>query len=494
MTTDPTDPIRHVILLLLENHSFDQMLGCFQQLPDYSRLEGVTKEDEKTRFNADPDGNKYYQVETRELQMNPDPRHENDMVLDQIKDGNSGFVRNLAVHAGGSSPEAKQNVMGYYPLDFLPALHRLARDFTICDHWFSSLPGPTWPNRFFALSGTSSGRVNMPRGISHPEDAKEFFQQDQETIFDRLLDAGHSYSVYFYDFPSSLLLNRQREQRHLQNYRSIDHFFEDVRDEPHFPDFCFIEPKYFGTDENDDHPPHNLMKAEKLIGDVYNAIRSNDPLWASSLLVVLFDEHGGFYDHVHPPSADPPDNQKQEYTFDQLGVRVPAILVSPWVKRGFVDTVFDHTSLLRYMTDKWSLGGLGERTAKAHSIRPTITTVRREEADTVPFIRVPYSELVPAKPELEKSASSSFQKSLESFVHYLEAGSSKAEDRLSAKAIEALAAEAGLFERTKTGVGKWFIGIGSGLTRGAEERERQRIDTITRSILKHVTNFPGQRG
>jgi len=481
------DPIKHVVLLMLENHSFDQMLGCFQQLPGYEKLEGVTKADETIRFNVDPDGRRYFQIQTEELQMEPDPRHENNMVLEQIKDNNSGFVRNFVLNAGTSTTEAIQNVMGYYPLGFLPALHALARDFTICDHWFSSLPGSTWPNRYFALSGTSSGRVNMPRGLDHPEDAKEFFQQNQETIFDRLLDAQRSYLVYYYDFPSSLLLNHQRQLRHLQNYRLVDRFFKDVQDEATFPDFCFIEPKYFGTDENDDHPPHNIMKAEKLIADVYNAIRSNDPLWDSSLLVVLFDEHGGFYDHLPPPAAVPPDDHKEEYTFDRLGVRVPALLISPWVQRGFIDTAFDHTSLLRYMIDKWGLQELTERSRRANTVASAISAVRREETDTVPFIRVPYTQLIPPNPALEKTTTSSLHKSLEAFVHHLSAESSKVEDKAAADAIEALAKEAGRIEKARTGLGKWLIAIGSKLTGAAEARERKRIDLITQTILKHIT-------
>src|SRR5262249_48321692 len=151
-----------------------------------------------------------------------------------------------------------------------------------------------------------------------------------------------------------------------------DDFFENARNEHDFPDFVFIEPKYFGADENDDHPPHNIMKGEKLIADIYNALRSNPDLWNSTLFVVYFDEHGGFYDHVVPPAAVAPDDHQCEYTFDQLGVRVPALLISPWVSRGVEHTQFDHTSLLKYLTDKWNLGPLGRRTAAASSIAAPI--------------------------------------------------------------------------------------------------------------------------
>src|SRR5262249_25028042 len=107
------------------------------------------------------------------------------------------------------------------------------------------------------------------------------------------------------------------------------------------------------------------MKAQKLIADMYNAVRANEDLWNSTLLIVLYDEHGGFYDHVPPPEAIPPDDFHGEYAFNRLGVRVPALLVYPWVEPGVFHEQLDHTSLLRYLTGKWKLGPLGNRTAAA---------------------------------------------------------------------------------------------------------------------------------
>src|SRR5262249_33411553 len=135
--------------------------------------------------------------------------------------------------------------------------------------------------------------------------------------------------------------------------------------------------------------------------DVYNAIRGNNDLWNQTLLVILFDEHGGFYDHVPPPAAIPPDGHQEEYTFERLGVRVPAVLVSPWVGKRVEKTLFDHTSLLKYLINKWDLGPLGARAAAANSIGVAITEARRRE-DTLPFIRVSTTLLLPPRPELEK--------------------------------------------------------------------------------------------
>jgi hypothetical protein len=166
---------------------------------------------------------------------------------------------------------------------------------------------------------------------------------------------------------------------------------------------CVIEPDYNGITENDDHPPHDIMKAQKLLADVYNAIRSNESLWESTLLVVLYDEHGGFYDHVETPPAVPPDDHHEEYTFDRFGVRVPAVLVSPWVKQGLNSTLFDHTSVLKYLIDKWNLGSLGRRTAQANSIGPLVQADALR-TDTVDWIELSADELRPPSPDLEEDA------------------------------------------------------------------------------------------
>ena len=391
-----SDPIKHVVLLVLENHSFDQMLGCFKKL--FPEVEGV--DPGNPRSNDDGQGNIIHQCEMRETQMLHDPIHEHADVMEQLSNRNSGFVRNFAKHYPKSSVEERQAVMGFYPLDFLPALHTLARAFTICDHWFSSLPGPTWPNRFFALSGTCSGDLEMLPTMDAEAVANVFSAQPQDTIFDRLEEAGKRWNIFYYDIASSLLLDNMRKPEMSSKYRQIDEFFRMCEQgEKDVPDFIFIEPKYYGLDQNDDHPPHNVMKAQKLIADVYNALRSNEALWESSLLVIFYDEHGGFYDHVPPPKAVPPDDKTQSFGFDQYGVRVPALLVSPWVERRVEKTEFDHTSLLRYLIEKWSLRPLTARSTAANSIGCALRP--KKLSDTPQFIRVPYTDLIPSHPAWE---------------------------------------------------------------------------------------------
>lgn len=158
-----------------------------------------------------------------------------------------------------------------------------------------------------------------------------------------------------------------------QNTQNCKIFFRDAASAAKdFPQYCFIEPAYNQPGAADDHPPHDVFEGEHLLASVYNAIRRNDNLWKTCLFVVLFDEHGGFYDHVIPPATVPPDHYNEEYNFNQLGLRVPAILVSPFVKAGVDHTVFDHTSLLKYLVDKWGLGPLGDRVAQANTFSSSL--------------------------------------------------------------------------------------------------------------------------
>jgi phospholipase C len=463
------------VLLLLENRSFDQMLGCFKEV--YPDLDGI---DPAAPPRTNSDGvTQYKQAETRSEQMPVDPRHEKDHVLKQLKDGNSGFVQDFAEFYGSQAgADERQLIMSYYPRMFLHALHRMARDFTICDRWFSSVPGPTWPNRFFAFSGTASGRVDMPDGIKHPDLDNLIFLQHQTTLFDRLNEADRSWKVYFYDFPSSLILTHQRRPQNLLKYHKMDSFFQDVAHlkADDFPEFSLIEPKYSGQDQNDDHPPHNIMKGEKLIADVYDAIRSKEELWQSTLLVILFDEHGGFYDHVSPPAAVPPDEHQEEYTFDRLGVRVPAVLVSPWVSKRVESTQFDHTSLLKYLVDKWGLGSLGARTAAANSIGVAITE-NAPRTDTLPFIRISTSVVLPDRPDLEKEVDSNHHIALQQFAKFL-----RTEMGDAAKVLEEVA-EGGAWMKLKARVGRVFLRVGTFLTKALEDNDQKRIGLAVDSVM-----------
>ena len=193
--------------------------------------------------------------------------------------------------------------------------------------------------------------------------------------------------------PQSLALVHQHLPRNVLRYCGMITFYEDAAGpETEFPAYCFIEPDYFWPGANDDHPPTDIMAGQQLIADVYNALRANEELWSSSLLMVLYDEHGGLYDHYSPPSAIPPDHHKEEFAFDQLGVRVPAVLVSPYVKAGCLSTVLDHTSVLKYLIEKWALRPLGARATAANSFASALMDQPRTDTPE----NIPGPALTPA--------------------------------------------------------------------------------------------------
>ncbi|HKW91558.1 MAG TPA: alkaline phosphatase family protein, partial [Methylomirabilota bacterium] len=270
-------------------------------------------------------------------------------------------------------------IMSYYHDGALAPLHTLAANFAVGQRWHASVPGPTWTNRLFAMSGTSLGRVIMPGPPNY----------GQPSVFFRLFQAGRSCRVYYGDTPLALLLDDQRVGDEAAGYDPRSNYYpfpafeqHAAGKEPNFPDFAFIEPRYVGLAPNDDHPPHDPFNGQRLIARVYNALRANAALWRTTLLVILYDEHGGFADHVPPPPTVPPDEHHEEYTFDRLGVRVPAVFVSPWLARQVVDAPCDHTSLLRSLTEKWGLGPMGARTAQATDVFAELKRAPALRSDT----------------------------------------------------------------------------------------------------------------
>jgi hypothetical protein len=293
-------------------------------------------------------------------------------------------------------------------------MHQLAQKFLVCDRWYSSMPGPTWPNRFFAHSGTCNGHVTMPSGTFHPD--LPSCDQPQDTIYNRLEDKGITWKIYHDGLPQSLVL--QKLWLHGDHFHDMSVFWQDLAgDEGSFPQYSFIEPCYRGARENDQHPPADVMNGEALIAGVYNGLRENDPLWKSTLLILVYDEHGGFFDHVPPPDAEPPDDQTAEYTFDQYGIRVPAILISPWLPSGKLSTTFDHTSILKYAIDKWGLQGLTRRVAAAETFAGSLLSELRKDDDMPKQLALP---AVTAMPGTSESVSE-HEQALISFARYLDA-------------------------------------------------------------------------
>ncbi len=364
--TAKPERIKHVFVLMLENRSFDHMLG-FSQLQGVDALTGqpttIAGLDAARDWNANTDGQPIHVFSPADWTMPDDPGHEFLDVRTQLCGvngtyphiNNSGFVANFAK----IDPKQPAEIMKCFAPEQLPILTTLAREFAVCDHWFSSMPGPTWPNRFFIHAASSGGLDHSPSTENVATSLLiNGYKFDNGTIFDRLDAEGVSWSVYKGDaFPQTLAINGMTLQLAEGRFRDFADFNADVQNADYATTYAFIEPDYHVITDfvggNSQHPKDDVTLGEALIKQVYETIR-NSPHWESSVLVVTYDEHGGFYDHVPPPQTiapgdtpTDPENNRYGFDFTQLGVRVPTIIVSPLIPRSTIDhTVYDHTSVL----------------------------------------------------------------------------------------------------------------------------------------------------
>jgi phospholipase C len=416
----PAGPIEHVFVLMLENRSFDHLLG----------FSGITGADAATGQPTQVDGvvpatavntwagTAYPATEGADWVMPIDPGHEfNDTLLELCYDPTTNPAPRYPDPATGGYPQATNRgfvadyagkhgdppeIMRCYGPDQVPVLTALAREFAVCDRWFSSMPGPTWPNRFFAHAASSGGLDDSPSKLSSLAGVTiEGFEFDNGTIFDQLDAAALNWAIYEGDLlPVSLAISGMNLAALEGRFVSYEHFREEVSRPDFSRAYSFIEPNYghylIGGHfkcGNSQHPLDDITRGERLIKDVYEAIRSS-PHWERSLLIVTYDEHGGFYDHVPPPPAVPPgdsttdpENNRHGFEFDQYGVRVPAVVVSPLVPRGTIDhRVCDHTSILRTIEDAFALEPLTRRDAVAASLLPllSLTAPRADAPLTLP--------------------------------------------------------------------------------------------------------------
>jgi phospholipase C len=312
-------------------------------------------------------------------QLDPDPDHAFPAVDQQIFAGDQsptrvatmqGFIQNYFLQQ--QDVAHSQKIMYYFSADKLPVLTSLATNFAVFNRWFASIPGPTICNRAFAHYGTSFGQVGM-----------SMFYPQGKSIYERLQDAGHTAKLYYFDQASSTMEVVNLLQHQPQLFGTYDQFLADCKSGT-LSDYSFIEPNYTDHDNDDgeqlasdQHPDHNVQAGELYIASVYNAIVSNPTLWASTVLLVVYDEHGGIFDHVPPPactpdghSAGPADTQlSYTFNFDRLGVRVPAILISPWIPKCTIvgtDRVFEHASIPATVTNHF-IGNYAARTAREQS-------------------------------------------------------------------------------------------------------------------------------
>jgi phospholipase C len=407
--------IEHVFVLMLENRSFDQLLGS-------GRRSGRDPSGRKTlldcprggEYNVSASGAKIRFTFPADFVLNKGPGHEFNDVEEQLCGRGRRYAAD-GVPVGGTDPnidlsgfvanyeryEKKDSgaVMRGLSPEQMPVLTKLAEEFAVCDRWFSSMPGPTWPNRFFIHAASSGGLDDSPSferelgSIVH-----EGFRFEGGTVYDLLDQKGLRWSVYCGDeFPQVLSIAGMTS-----NYEKNFHMFEELKEDLESPDFSesyvFVEPDYHaftgkfrgGTSQ---HPVDDVTGGERLLKELYEALRRS-PIWEKSLLIVTYDEHGGFYDHVVPPVGVSPGDRSLNakvnhngFDFRQLGLRVPTLVISPYVQKGTIDHgLYDHTSALATVEKIFSLGSLTKRDKMANDLLhlADARAPRRDTPETLP--------------------------------------------------------------------------------------------------------------
>jgi len=397
--------IEHVYVLMLENRSFDHMLG-FSEITGTdaatgqpSAIHGLTGAESNSS-----NGTSYPVTRGADNIMPTDPSHEFPAVVEQLcgKEvqyphggpyppiNNSGFVASY-VHSGGQDP---REIMKCYTPAQLPVLNALASEFVVCDNWHASLPGPTWPNRMFVHAASSGGLDHSPTIAEIAQwEAISGFEFPKGTIFDRLISASIRRRLYGGDdFPMVAAL----KGLDLSDIRRFSLFAKDLQQPGYADRYIFIEPSYDvlnkyrnGTSQ---HPLGDVTRGEELIKQTYEAIR-NSPVWNNSLLIITWDEHGGFYDHVFPGAAPSPADgapttfNRSGFTFDLYGPRVPAIVVSPLIPRNQVDhRLYDHASIPATLESLFGIAPLTQRDSNARPLDAlcTLPTARTDTPASLP--------------------------------------------------------------------------------------------------------------
>ena len=396
--------IKHVVVLMEENRSFDHLLGWAKDLLGIDGLTGSEYNPISTLNTSSP---KVYVNKDAPYVANCDPDHLTFATTLKIFGMKQAFGPNASdavekmcgfvefEHDIGS-PNAC-SVMSMFPPEKVPVLTSLAQNFAVMDKFFCSVPGPTWPNRQFAMAGTSGGSTETFNWFQ----GKPGQLFPQKTIFDQLEEEGHTWANYYLDTPWELFMETLAKSP--DNLKPMQDFY-DAAASGALPTYSFINPRSAinmttGEGSNDMHPDHDVALAERFIKEVYEAVR-NSPAWNDTLLIVTFDEHGGFYDHVPPPRNVPePDDLPPfpdiNFHFDRLGIRIVTLLVSPWISKGMVisdppaaqkpqsNSAYDLTSIMATVRKVFNMTSppLTKRDAWAATFEHALETVSTPRTD-----------------------------------------------------------------------------------------------------------------
>jgi phospholipase C len=358
--------IEHIVVLMMENHSFDNLLGMVPfQVPGRASVDGFTRRGSRiANANRDLGGRRVLAAHAGSpCQLPGVPSQSwNASHIAWAGGANSGFVR-----ASGDV------AMRYWDRDDLPFTYALAEHFPIGERYFSSVLAQTYPNRRFLFTGTSSGTVDdLIDALRAPA--------VNGTIWDRLDDAHVDWGIYYQvdpvkgrlNVPSWLIVPGVSTPARAPRVKTMDAFYADAA-AGRLPRFTFLDPQYDTTSEEN---PQDIQVGERFVARVVRALM-HSPKWPGTALLITYDEHGGYYDHVPPPRAIRPDAIAPIQSpgtpppapggFDRYGFRVPLIVVSPWARAGYVSRVVqDHTSITAFVERRWNLPAMTFRDANAH--------------------------------------------------------------------------------------------------------------------------------
>ncbi len=354
------------VYLMMENRSYDHYLGSrtLEGKPGDGLVAGMSNP-------TNAGGSEDIWVASEDTMCILDPPHGWTSSRNQFNAGaNDGFARAFeAVHGAG-----QRGAMQYMMPSQVPIHTALADAYTVCDRWFCSVMGPTLPNRAFWHAGQSLGAKTNDAVLAAD-------WSTTPTLYHRLDDAGVDWAYYYGDAPViGILDGAPLGDGRLRRFNWD--FFDDAA-AGNLPPVVYIDPAF---SSNDDHPPHHPLLGQQLIAAVYNVLATS-PQWNNCMLVVTYDEHGGFYDHVPPPLAS--DDRANE-GFDQLGFRVPTLVAGPYVKQSYVSSVvYDHASAIKHLDNVFGLESLTMRTAAANDLTDCIDMERLAANDPAPPISLP---------------------------------------------------------------------------------------------------------
>nr|DAD42768.1 TPA_asm: hypothetical protein HUJ06_000998 [Nelumbo nucifera] len=323
----------------MENRSFDHMLGWMKRINP--RINGVDGTESNPLSTTDPSSPRIF-FKDQSHYVDPDPGHSFQAIREQIfgSSDTSAFpppMNGFAQQAFSmiNSTNMSESVMNGFNPDMVAVYKSLVTEFAVFDRWFASVPSSTQPNRLFVHSATSGGATsNIPSLL-----AKGY---PQRTIFENIDDAGLSFGIYYQNIPATLFYRNLRKLKYLTKFHSYGLSFKSHAKAGKLPNYVVFEQQYMDTKlspANDDHPSHDVYQGQMFVKEVYETLRAS-PQWNETLLVITYDEHGGFYDHVPTPVRGVPSPDgiigpaPFLFRFDRLGVRVPTIMVSPWIEKG----------------------------------------------------------------------------------------------------------------------------------------------------------------